>query len=565
MSWGCDVSLFRRDVALQRFRGTGMSATRFLATSLLTVSLLTAMPASGYSQTAEGTSPTYLIQDGRNELTLIERFSSFIQHSAKISRVSDFDVEVLTVQPVDGDPSQIRIYALKPGVTSLSLLDENGKNFSVEVMVRGDVRHLEAVLRREYPNDSIAVEEISETAVRLHGWVTEPASIAEIQAIAEEHYPTVLNHMKTGGVQQVLLKCTVLEVQRTKLRRLGMNFTMVRPAGFLTSTPGPITPLTALAGNTPTVSGFSNTSIAYGFTRQNTAFQGFVDAMRVEGLLKSHITPMIVTHNGRPANFLSGGEMPVPVSAGLGTTGIQFREFGIQMDTVPYILGPGRVRLEVSTTIRDRDYANSVTVNGSTTPAFKTNSANTQVEMNFGEALVIAGLVAQREVSSAQKLPFFGELPHIGAAFSRKSSEESETELIILITPEYVAPAPASQFAHGGPGTFTDTPVDRELFLHGLMEVPKFGDECAFCPNCVGGGVCQDPNCPHCTGNGCVSATDKSKAGSGTLIAPAERKSTKATPASSSSTSKPKTQLPSTSSNKSTRSGSSGLISPTMR
>jgi pilus assembly protein CpaC len=563
MSWGCDVSLFRRDVALQHFRGTGMFATRYLATSLLTFSLLAALSASGYSQTVEGTSPTYFLAEGCNELMLIERFSSFIQHSSRISRVADFDVEVLTVQPVDGDPTQVRIYALKPGVTSVSILDENGKNYSVEVMVRGDVRHLEAVLRRSYPNDTVAVEEISDTAVRIHGWVTEPSSIAEIQSITEQHYPDVLNHMKAGGVQQVFLKCTILEVQRTKLRRMGMNFTLTRPDGFFTSTPGPITPLTGLAGMTPTVGGLSNTSIAYGFARQNTAFNGFIEAMRVEGLLKSKITPMIVTHNGRPANFLSGGEMPVATASGLGVSGVEFREYGIQMDAVPYILGPGRIRLEVSATVRDRDFANAVNINGALTPAFKTNSANTQVEMNFGESLVIAGLVSQREVNGAQKLPFFGELPHIGAAFRRTSSEESETELIILITPEYVAPAPAAQFAHGGPGTFTDTPVDRELFGHGLMEVPKFGDECAFCPNCVGGGVCQDPNCQHCTGNGCVSATGKTK--SGALIAPGERAPVKAMPASSPSSSKPKAQLPSSSKSKSVRSGSSGLISTTMR
>ncbi|MFN9717211.1 MAG: type II and III secretion system protein family protein [Planctomycetota bacterium] len=542
-----------------------MSAIRFPARSLLAVSLMLGMASTGFGQTVEGTSPTFFINNGRNELTLIERFSSFVQHSSKISRVSDFDVEVLTVQPVDGDPSQIRIYALKPGVTTLTILDEHGEAFSVEILVRGDVRHLEAVLRREYPNDSIAVEEIGDAAVRLHGWVTEPSSVAQIQAIAEQHYPTVLNHMKTGGVQQVFLKCTILEVQRNKLRRLGMNFTLARPNGFLTSTPGPITPLTGIVGNTPTVGGLAGTSIAYGFTQQNTAFNGFVDAMRVEGLLKSHISPMIVTHNGRPANFLSGGEMPIPVSAGLGTTGIEFREFGIQMDAVPYVLGPGRVRLEVSTTVRDRDYANSVTVNGSTTPAFKTNSANTQVEMNFGEALVIAGLVSQREVNNGQKLPFFGELPYIGAAFRRTSSEESETELVILITPEYVAPAPASQFSHGGPGTMTDTPVDRELFGHGLMEVPKFGDECAFCPNCIASGDCRDPNCPHCRGDQCASSANRNGSGSKTVVAPAKKAATKAIPASATSDSKPKTQLPPAGSSKSTRTGSSGLISPTMR
>ena len=106
---------------------------------------------------------------------------------------------------------------------------------------------------------------------------------------------------------------------------------------------------------------------------------------------------MIVTHNGRPANFLSGGETPVPIPAGLGTVGFQFREYGVQMNAVPYILGNGRVRLEVETIIRDQDFANTVTVSGTTVTAFKTNSANTQVEMNFGEALVIAGLISQKQ------------------------------------------------------------------------------------------------------------------------------------------------------------------------
>ncbi len=129
-------------------------------------------------------------------------------------------------------------------------------------------------------------------------------------------------------------------------------------------------------------SGFGNATVSYGLTRPNSVFNGFVQAMLEEGLLKSHVTPMIVTHNGRPANFLSGGEMPVPVSAGLSYR-IEFREFGIQMNAVPYILGNGRVRLEVETIIRDRDFANSATIAGTTTTAFKTNSANTQVEMNL--------------------------------------------------------------------------------------------------------------------------------------------------------------------------------------
>jgi pilus assembly protein CpaC len=553
------------NVALQHFKGAGMLSKRLIAIMLLSLVHLLATAPQGVCQTG-GTSPVYNIREGRNEISLFERFSTFVQHSAKIKRVMDFDEEVISIQTVEGNPQQFRIYALKSGVTTVTIVDEFEQAYSVEVLVRGDVRHLESFIRRLYPNDSIAVEEISDTAVRLDGWVSKPENISEIQAIAEQFYPDVLNHMKTGGVQQVLLKCTVLEVQRTKLRRLGMNFSLVRPDSFLTSTPGPITPITALAGGVPTLSGFQNTSISYGFTRPNSVFQGFVQAMLEEGMLKSHATPMIVTHNGRPANFLSGGETPVPISAGLGVTGVEFREFGIQMNAVPYILGNGRVRLEVETIIRDRDFANSVVINGTTTTAFKTNSANTQVEMNFGEALVIAGLVAQSENSTAQKIPFFGELPYIGTAFSRKAHQEGETELIILITPEFVAPMPAAQLPSSGPGSFTDSPVDRELFFHGLLEVPKFGDPCDQCQGGMIGGPCQNPNCPNCLGGeNCIPGNVKTSPAKSPMVVPSGRTATPALPASSSTGTSGKATLPSTSKKGSTRSAGSGLISPTMR
>ncbi len=562
-----------------------MPLLRMIVSFTLAATILVLLPATTATAQNEGSSGVYRIHEGRNELSLVERFSIFVEHSAKIRRVMDFDEEVITVQVVEGTPTQFRVYALRGGVTTINVVDEHGRNYSLEVLVEGDVRYLESKIRRSYPNDVITIEEINEQSVRLVGWVSQPENIIEIEEIARQFYPTVMNHMKTGGVQQVLMKCTVLEVQRSKLRRLGMNFTLVRPEGFLFSTPGPITPITGLTpgggGTIATLSGLSNSTVTFGFTKPNSVFQGFIQAMLEEGILKSQATPMIVTHNGRPANFLSGGETPVPIPAGLGTTGFQFREYGIQMNAVPYILGNGRVRLEVEAIIRDQDFANTVTVSGTTITAFKTNSANTQVEMNFGEALVIAGLVSQKQDVLTQKLPFFGELPYIGAAFSRKTATESERELIIMVTPEYVSPAPASQFPQQGPGMFTDTPTDKELFGMGLLEVPKYGDACENgCENCLPGANCQHGlqmnSCPDCRqNNGSCNPPGYGKSelqlAPGTPTAKLER-STPTKPVSSSRTvsddpvsdqgrnsRKPKT------SSGSSRSGGSGLISPTLR
>ncbi|MFM7058517.1 MAG: type II and III secretion system protein family protein [Planctomycetota bacterium] len=542
------------------------------------------LPSQLHAQTAQS-GPDWQIRDGRNELALYERFSMTIRHSAKIRRVL-YDDEAITINTLEGDPSAFQIYAAKACVTTVTVIDEFDKSHELEVLVRGDVRHLESFIRRLYPDDSIAVEEISDSSVRLQGWVTRPEHVSEIQAIAEQFYPDVLNHMQAGGVQQIMLKCTVLEVQRSKLRRLGMNFTMVRPDGYLASTPGPIVPL-----NTVSAGGFSlgqnalrDSTVTWGLTRPTSNFQGFVQAMIEEGIFKTHATPMIVTHNGRPANFLSGGELPIPIAGGLGTTGVQYREFGIQLNTVPYVLGNGRIRLEVETRVSDQDLSNIVTINGTTTTAFRTNSANTQVEMNFGEALVIAGLVSRRAFGNGQKLPFFGELPWIGAAFSRKQFTESETELIIMVTPELVAPMSPAEIPAVLPGKSSDTPVDRELFFHGLMEVPSFGDACDCPLHQPGVSRCSDPNCPRCReGSACAKAsagrnalesreatvrseprTDRGEK----LIRPQRNAGTKALPASSGKSSSARSnspkQTPRSDADADTDSGT-GLISPTMR
>jgi pilus assembly protein CpaC len=541
-------------------------------------------PGQALCQTSQS-GPDWQIREGRNELALYERFSMTIRHSSKIRRVL-YDDEVITVNTIEGDPQAFQIYAARACVTTITVVDESDKSHELEVLVRGDVRHLESFIRRLYPDDSIGVEEISDSSVRLHGWVTRPEHVSEIQAIAEQFYPDVLNHMQAGGVQQIMLKCTVLEVQRSKLRRLGMNFTMVRPDGYLASTPGPIVPLSGASagGFTLGQNALRDSTVTWGLTRPSGSFQGFVQAMIEEGIFKTHATPMIVTHNGRPANFLSGGELPIPIAGGLGTTGVQYREFGIQLNTVPYVLGNGRIRLEVETRVSDQDLSNIVTINGTTTTAFRTNSANTQVEMNFGEALVIAGLVSRRSFGNGQKLPFFGELPWIGAAFSRKQFTESETELIIMVTPELVAPMSSGEVPAVLPGSSSDTPVDRELYFDGLMEVPSFGDACDCPAHRPGTARCSDPNCPRCReGSACAKASQnrpvdgvreatvrrESEFERGEkLIRPQRQAGTKAIPAAStkSATQRPNATRGDAADSRSAESDSgAGLISPTMR
>lgn len=527
MSWSSDLR-FRPGVALQHVWSAGMQSivSRLSAAFVVFAITTTTCPAQD-----PGGSPVRRLEPGKNLVAVFEKFAVTLEATGRVRQVFDFDDEVIKVEEIHGHPNQVRIYALKEGVTTVTIVDEYDQTMAVEILVRGDVRHLESYLKRLYPNDAIEVEQIK-GAVRLSGWVSEPGHINEIVTIAEQFYPLVMNHMQTGGVQQVMLKATIMEVDRSKLRRMGMNFGLLSNNGFINATPGPITPLTNVTnaiGAAPQIqfTGFNNTSASFAFINNNSIFQGYLNALRTEGLLKIHATPMVVTHNGQPAELQNGGEAPVLVPAGLGVTAIEFKPFGVLLSGVPHILGNDRLRLQIDASVVERDFANAVTVDTITVPAFTVRRVNTEVEMNFGETLVIGGLIQKREDATTSKLPFFGELPWIGAAFSQKQYNEAETELLILLTPEHVSPLSPEQVPAGGPGLFTDTVTDHELFWHGLIEVPKTGDECSLNTNCLecqqNGGRCglhtngsgwgagrngrQGGACGHCGSAGCTGCT----------------------------------------------------------
>ncbi len=423
----------------------------------------------------------------RVEIEIIEKFAKDLELRNRIERVDGFDPAIIEVTPIDLEPHRVRVLALAQGVTTVVLVDEFGNSFSVEIFVKGDARHLQAIIDRKFPDASVEAFKIQESVI-LRGMVSQPEHITQIVEIAEDYFPRVLNQMTVGGVQQVSLKVKVMEIQRAKVRDFGFNFLYLNRNGFLSSTPGQLVQLgstTLPFGSGPSVqfseSTLSAASLAFGLIGDNYIFNGFLDALKQESLLKILAEPELVTTNGRPAHMLSGGEFPILVPQSLGTVTIEWREFGVRLQAVPIILGEGRLRLELEPEVSERDFANAVDVNGTIVPGLTTRRVNTQVEMNFGQTIMIAGLISSRETSNTDKIPFFGELPWIGMAFSRKRHDHVETELVILVTPELVAPLDRGQLPPGGPGQFTTIPTDRELYRDGLLEVPNYGLGCDNC------------------------------------------------------------------------------------
>ena len=416
-------------------------------------------------------------------LDLTERFSKDLEFSERLRRVDGFDDAVISVDSLD--TKKLRVRGLRQGVTTMVITGESQKKYFVEVYVGGDARLLQSVLRKNFKDSAIECEALNGGAVLLKGYVTDNQRIQQIMEIARNYAPEVINQMTVGGPQEVQTRVKIMEVQRSKLRTFGINLAALTQSAVLASSPGSITPISNLispiGGNpsvTPNITTANPLSLAIGVSGNHFAFNLFAQALKEEGLLKVMSEPVLVARSGEAARLSDGGEFPIPVPGGLGTVTIEFREFGVILQALPIVISPTRVKLQVTAEVSDKDVSNAITLNGTTVPGLTKRKVESTVDMNFGDTMVVAGLISTREIASNLKTSLLGEIPGLGALFSKKVNNVSEIELIILLTPEYGSSMQPCQIPPGGPGFFTTTPNDRELYRDGLIEVPKYGPNC---------------------------------------------------------------------------------------
>lgn len=446
-------------------------------------------PPAVDSSVVDGDGPL-LVHTKSENLRLVERGSRIVELPDNITHVTDFDPNVLTVDPIS--PTTVRVLAMAPGVTTVVFTDIHQVTRSLEVFVSGDTRHLEAQLEYLFPDATIKAIQVGQNVV-LRGFVTRPSQIAEIVDVAKEFYPSVHNQLNVSTNDRVILHTKVAEVNRSRLRQFGMNFVGRGADALFNNSTGGIGPAQAFTGTFFALQEgtLANPNLSFAFQTSAGEYALFVEALKQEAILRILAEPSVTVMSGRPGTILSGGEFPILVPQGLGQTAIEFRQFGISIEAVAVVLGDGRVRLDISPEVSDLDFTNGVTLDGIRIPGLTTRRVNTQAEMKFGETLVLGGLISQRRIGSTSKVPFLGELPVIGAAFSRKRYEDAETELLVMVTP-----MPASVYQPGeclppAPGESSSDPTDKELYWHGHLELPKYGERCnnGNCQTCPPGGM----------------------------------------------------------------------------
>ncbi|MFT5526657.1 MAG: pilus assembly protein CpaC [Pirellulaceae bacterium] len=432
------------------------------------------------------------VKSATQRLDMLVNTSRIVTMDRKVARLLVNNPELLRAAPLS--PNQIQISSLKAGVTQLNMWDENDEIYSIDVIVSGDARELDNILRNEFPQAKLRLTPLN-NEVLITGFVPHQDMVHTVEKIALNYYGGVINRIEVGGNQQILLHCKVMEVSRNKMRQLGVDWGNINGndsviqtvAGVSAGTPAPAT---ILSSGEPT--------LQFGIVSNANQFYGFIDALRENGVARIIAEPSLMTISGRPARFTNGGEFPILVPQGQGTVSVEFREYGTILDFVPIVQGNGQIRLEVRPVVSSLDVANGVSFQGLSIPGLRSRTIDTACVLNAGQTIAIGGMISKEIETTNVGIPWLADLPWIGTAFRRVRDEIVELEQVILVTPEFVSPMDQHEVTPYGPGQNSDRPGNKNLYYRGHMEVPMCNG-CGGCPQCTqpsGGGPLQYPVAP---------------------------------------------------------------------
>jgi pilus assembly protein CpaC len=414
------------------------------------------------------------------------------------------------------------IQAKKIGSTNVSIFDANQHLVKVvDVEVALDTRNLQSRIRTVTNNAGIRVSSDNGQIV-LSGIAANAVDAARAVELAKSMVPNgaVVNAMTIASPQQVMLKVRFLEVDRNAGRELGINWYALNGSGTrgvstglggLTTQPpalgGSLTPTsttTTATGTTTTSTGScppagtcspfgsgifqaagtlvgANVGSPFGvvlaeIVNKGVQIDSLITALETKGLLQRLAEPNLVALSGDTASFQAGGQIPVPIAVtsgiGVATPTIEFKDFGVLLRFRPTVLNNGIINLSINPEVSELDFSNAVTISGTTIPAITRRTATTTVELRDGQSFAIAGLLQADNLRNLSQLPWLGSVPVLGAMFRSSSYQKSETDLVIIVTPHFVAPA--------APGARLNTPFDNtvpsndvDFFLMGDLEQRK--------------------------------------------------------------------------------------------
>ena len=408
-----------------------------------TATQTTTLPAQ--SQQPQGAAP----------LRVMVGKSLLINTTERLKRISITDPGIAYAQVIT--PTQILVHGKTPGEVSLLIWDELERSRSFDLRVDVDVSACAEEEHRVFPDEQIAVTP-SRAAVVLSGHVSTEDVAKRAGELASAYSPKVVNVLTFGpvGAQEVLLQVKFVEVDRSALTQLGVNFISTGAAnttgtittgqfggfGPQTLTPGTSVTASGTAATTTPATTVNNVLNLFLF-RSDINLGATIEALATKNLLQILAEPNLIAVNGKEASFLAGGQFPFPIvqpGAGFTAVTISFKEFGVRLQFTPVIMPNGNIHLKVAPEVSTLDFANALTLSGFTVPALSTRRAETEFELQDGQSFVIAGLMDNRVTDIYNKIPGLGDIPILGNFFRSKSLQKSNSELMVLCTVHRISP-----------------------------------------------------------------------------------------------------------------------------
>jgi pilus assembly protein CpaC len=434
-----------------------MRMTRFLAAAAMGLGAVFAQVSPGAAQTLrvlEGaTSATLTVP--MNRAVVVESDMLFAELSVANPAIAD----IATL-------SERSIYILgrAPGRTTMTLLSAEGALIAnVEIQVVPDVAELRERLREILPGEPVEVRTANDGIV-LSGTVSSLQAVERALQLASRYSGNVSNLMNVGGTQQVLLQVRFAEMQRTVRQELSASLGITGNDGdFGTNA---LTTTGAGGANLGTVGVNGRTgalSIAFGAGSLQIGL--LLEALETNGLVRTLAEPNLTALSGQTADFLAGGEFPIPTQSDDGV-GVEFKPFGVNLSFTPTVVDGEIINLALNAEVSS--IGPTVTLGGGAEiPSLSTRRAGTTVELRDGESFAIAGLLQDDFRDSVGKVPWLGDLPILGALFRSANYQREQTELVIIVTGHLVNPVRGEALAL--PTDRVTIPTEADLFLHGRL------------------------------------------------------------------------------------------------
>lgn len=373
-------------------------------------------------------------KDERLEITLNKSY--LINLSQATERISVVNPEIADVQIIN--PNQVLVNGIKVGNTGL-IIWSGDQTRNIDLVVRHNTSEIERMLQQTMPDESIRVTSFQDS-IALQGNVSGINTVNQAMEIAMAYSPNVINLLNVPGLHQVLLKVKVAEVARNFREELGFNFLITDENVIGGSLLGNL--ISGDFGDSQSTDVELSDAVTMFFGLQKGDVLAFIQALRRKGMIHILAEPNLIARSGETANFLVGGEYPIPVvQSGISNSiTVEYKEFGVRLNFTPTLLSDGNIHLDIAPEVSDLDFANGVVFSGFTIPALATRRAHTVVSLMDGQTYAIAGLISHSKQKSKRKIPVVGDIPVFGGLFTGNEITATETELLIMVTPHIIAP-----------------------------------------------------------------------------------------------------------------------------